>query len=174
MFVAEAPPLPSMNAPLDIVPAAPVTCDLAAGSGVADVCRARARASSSGVSAAAPKEAVPPHLPREERVLEPDSTCPKCNNAMELLGEDVSEQLARVTAMFKVIRRIRRKRICTGCGHIVQPPMPGLPIERSIAHPSLLADIVVAYAAFRTMPHSRQRWETYDFVPSFARHSSGL
>ncbi|SEI28716.1 Transposase C of IS166 homeodomain-containing protein, partial [Paraburkholderia hospita] len=66
--------------------------DLAAGSGVADVRRARARASSSGVSAAAPKEAVPPHLPREERVLEPDSTCPKCNNAMELLGEDVSEQ----------------------------------------------------------------------------------
>ncbi|MDN7592429.1 IS66 family transposase, partial [Burkholderia seminalis] len=28
--------------------------------------------------------------------------------------------------------------------HIAQPPMPGLPIERSIAHPSLLADILVS------------------------------
>lgn len=73
--------------------------DLAAGSGVADVRRARARASSSGASAASAKEALPPHLPREDRVLEPDSICPKCDNAMDLLGEDVSEQLARVTAM---------------------------------------------------------------------------
>src|SRR5258705_8779066 len=72
--------------------------DLAAGSGVADVRRARARASSSGVSAASPKEAVPPHLPREERVLEPDSICPKCDNTMELPRKDLSEQLARVTA----------------------------------------------------------------------------
>jgi transposase len=36
--------------------------DLATGSGVADVRRARARASSSGVSAASPKEALAPHL----------------------------------------------------------------------------------------------------------------
>ncbi|SDR62482.1 Transposase [Paraburkholderia tuberum] len=124
--------------------------DLAAGSGVADVRRARARASSSGVSAASPQEALPHHLPLEKRVLEPASNCPKCDNVMELLGEDVSEQLARVMAMFKVIRTIRRKRICTGCGHIAQPPMPGLPIERSIAHPSLLAEIIVSKYANHT------------------------
>ncbi|MGG2299890.1 IS66 family transposase, partial [Aeromonas veronii] len=58
--------------------------------------------------------------------------------------EDVSEQLARVAAMFKVIRTIRHKTVCPACGHIAQPPMPGLPIERSIAHPSLLADILVS------------------------------
>ncbi|WP_211704257.1 IS66 family transposase, partial [Paraburkholderia aspalathi] len=124
--------------------------DLAAGSGVADVRRARARASSSGASAASAKQALPPHLPREDRVLEPDSICPKCDNAMDLLGEDVSEQLARVTAMFKVIRTIRRKRICSSCGHIGQRPMPGLPIERSIAHPSLLAEIIVSKYANHT------------------------
>ena len=124
--------------------------DLAAGSGVADVRRARARASSSGAPEASAKEALPDHLTREERVLEPDSICPKCDNAMDLLGEGVSEQLARVTAMFKVIRTIRHKRICTGCGHIVQPPMPGLPIERSIAHPSLLAEIIVSKYANHT------------------------
>jgi transposase len=124
--------------------------DLAAGSGVADVRRARARASSSGAPATSSKEALAPHLPREERVLEPDSICPKCDIAMELLGEDVSEQLARVTAMFKVIRTIRRKRVCSNCGHIAQRPMPGLPIERSIAHPSLLAEILVAKYANHT------------------------
>jgi transposase len=63
---------------------------------------------------------------------------------MQPLGEDVSEQLARVAAAFKVIRTIRRKLLCRGCGHIEQLPMPGLPIERSIAHPSLLADIAVS------------------------------
>ncbi len=83
-------------------------------------------------------------------MLEAASICPKCDNVMELLGEDVSEQLARVTAMFKVIRTIRRKRICTGCGHIVQPPMSGLPIERSIAHPRLLAEVIVAKYANQT------------------------
>lgn len=72
------------------------------------------------------------------------SSCPRCGNAMQPLGEDVSEQLARVAAMFKVVRTIRRKAICTCCNHFSQPPMPGLPIERSIAHPSLLADILVS------------------------------
>jgi transposase len=80
--------------------------DLATGQGAADVRRARARSPSSGISVQAPKEALPPHLPREDRVLEPDSTCPKCGSAMRALGEDVSEQLARVTAMFKVVRTI--------------------------------------------------------------------
>jgi len=61
-----------------------------------------------------------------------------------LIGEDISEQLARVAAAFKVIRTIRPKADCTCCNHFAQPPMPGLPIERSIAHPSLLADILVS------------------------------
>ncbi len=63
---------------------------------------------------------------------------------MQALGEDVSEQLARIAAAFKVIRTIRRKTVCSCCGKIAQPPMPGLPIDRSIAHPSLLADILVS------------------------------
>jgi zinc-finger binding domain of transposase IS66 len=59
---------------------------------------------------------------------------------MQPLGEDVSEQLARVEAMFKAIRTIRRKMVCPCGHHFSQPPIPGLPITR-IAHPSLLADI---------------------------------
>jgi transposase len=119
--------------------------DLAAGRGVADVRCARASSASTPVGETSPKEALPPHLPREEHVLEAQLSCPECgNDDTQALGEDVSEQLARVAAMFKVIRTIRRKRVCTCCRHVWQPPMPGLPITRSIAHPSLLADIVVS------------------------------
>jgi transposase len=63
---------------------------------------------------------------------------------MRALGENVSEQLARVATAYKVIRTIRRKLLCCGCGQIEPPPMPSLPLERSIAHPSLLADIGVS------------------------------
>jgi transposase len=118
--------------------------DLTGGRGVADVRRARASTAGTAAGQTSPKEALPPHLPREERVLESEPACPQCGNAMQALGEDVSEQLARVAAMFKVIRTIRRKTVCPCCQHFAQPPMPGLPIERSIAHPSLLADILVA------------------------------
>lgn len=121
--------------------------DVASGQGAADVRCARARATSSGARPkdTLPKEALPAHLPREERVLEPDPICPKCGSAdTQALGADVSEQLARIKEMFKVIRTIRRKSICRDCGHITQPPMPGLPIERGIAHPSLLADVIVS------------------------------
>ncbi len=118
--------------------------DLTGERGVADVRRARQSSASTPVSDASPKEALPSHLPREDRVLEADATCPKCGSAMQPLGEDVSEQLTRVAAVFKVIRTIRRKTVCPCGHHFSQPPMPGVPITRSIAHPSLLADILVS------------------------------
>jgi transposase len=123
--------------------------DLAAGRGVVDVQRAQAlgaNASTSNTTAdeAASRQALPTHLPREDHVLEPESSCPDCGQPMQALGEDSSEQLARVAAAFKVIRTIRRKLVCPCCSTIAQQPMPGLPIERSIAHPSLLADILVS------------------------------
>ena len=123
--------------------------DLAAGRGVADVQRAQARGANASTSnattdEAASKQTLPAHLPRQDHVLEAESSCPDCGQPMRALGEDSSEQLARVAAAFKVIRTIRRKLVCPCCSTITQPPMPGLPIERSIAHPSLLADILVS------------------------------
>jgi transposase len=122
--------------------------NLTAERGVVDV--RRARQSGANALAGAPKEALPPHLLREEHVLEAELTCPKCGTAMQPLGEDISEQLARVAAMFAVIRTIRRKTVCPCGKHISQAPMSGLPITRSIAHPSLLADILVAKYADHT------------------------
>lgn len=45
--------------------------DLTGERGVADVRRARQSSASTLVSDASPKEALPPHLPREERVILP-------------------------------------------------------------------------------------------------------
>ncbi|MBB5510873.1 transposase [Paraburkholderia sp. JPY681] len=123
--------------------------DLAAGRGVVDVQRAQARSANASTSnattdEAASRQALPTHLPREDHVRKPESSCPHCGQPMQVLGEDESEQLARVAAAFKVNRTIRRKLVCPCCSTITQPPMPGLPIERSIAHPSLLADILVS------------------------------
>jgi transposase len=119
--------------------------DLTAARGVADMRRAHSRANASTATGeAASKEALPSHLSREDHVLEPQPECPDCGQPMQALGEDVSEQLARVAAAFKVIRTIRRKMVCPCCHKITQPLMPGLPIERSIAHPSLLAHILVS------------------------------
>lgn len=122
----------------------------AAGRGVADVQRAQAKGANASASIATTREAasrhaLPAHLSRENHVLEPESSCPDCGQTMQLLGEDISEQLAQVVAAFKVIRTIRRKLVCPCCSAIKQQlPMPGLPIERSIAHLSLLADTLVS------------------------------
>ncbi|MDO3615299.1 IS66 family transposase [Ralstonia pseudosolanacearum] len=121
--------------------------DLTAGRGALearDIAAGRKNAGASRPTERTTREALPEHLPREEHVLEPDPTCPDCGEPTQALGEDISEQLARISAAFKVIRTIRRKTVCSCCGQIAQSPMPGLPIDRSIAHPSLLADILVS------------------------------
>jgi len=56
--------------------------DLAAGRGVADVRRARASTASTPGGDTSPKEALPPHLPREANALELNPGCPRCGNAM--------------------------------------------------------------------------------------------
>jgi transposase len=48
--------------------------------------------------------ALPAHLPREEIVIEPESTaCPCCGGAMHAMGEDRSERLDVTPAQFKVV-----------------------------------------------------------------------
>lgn len=93
----------------------------------------------------AERKPLPPHLPREERVLAPaDRACPDCSGNLKHLGEDVSEQLAYVPARFRVIRHVRPKLACACCDTIVQAPVASRPIERGIAGPGLLAHVLVA------------------------------
>lgn len=91
------------------------------------------------------RQPLPEHLPREDRVLEPeDQACPACGGNLKPLGEDVSEQLEIIDTAFKVIRHVRRKKACACCDCIVQAPAPSRTIERGIAGPGLLAHIAVS------------------------------
>jgi transposase len=89
--------------------------------------------------------AFPAHLPRETIVHAPAScNCPECGSAMRSLGEDVSEMLDLVPGYFKVIRHVRPKFSCGHCSRVIQEPAPPRPLDRAMAAPGLLTQIIVA------------------------------
>ena len=58
------------------------------------------------------REALPPHLARVERRIEPEDTncpTPECGQPMVRVGEDISERLDIIAAQFFVQRQIRGK-----------------------------------------------------------------
>jgi transposase len=86
----------------------------------------------------------PSHLPRETQIISPkEEVCPDCGGQLKYLGEDVSEMLEAEPIKFRVIRRVRPKLACACCDTIVQAPAPARPIERGIAGPGLLAQVLV-------------------------------
>jgi len=70
--------------------------------------------------------ALPKHLPRCERILEPETTlCPCCSGQMHRIGEEVSEALDRAPAQIRVLRTVRPKYACRACeGPIVRRRRP--------------------------------------------------
>lgn len=115
-------------------------------------------ASRSGTATArpAPVRALPPHLPREDVVHEPDScSCPECGGELRRMGEDVDELLDIVPASWRVIRQVRPKYTCRACAKIVQAPVPAKPIARGKATFGTLAHVVVAKHDHH-LPHYRQ------------------
>ena len=91
------------------------------------------------------RKPLPEDLPREVIThLPPHSCCPDCGGALRQFGEDVSEQLERIPASFKVIRHVRPKFACAGCEHVVEAPAPARPIERGLPGPDLLAHVLVS------------------------------
>ena len=85
--------------------------------------------------------ALPPHLPREETIIDvADKTCACCGGLKHRIGEDVSERLDVIPAQFKVIVTRRPKYACrvrrrsgagAGAGTAVGK---GLPTEAFVAH----------------------------------------
>jgi len=93
----------------------------------------------------AERKPLPPHLPREDRVLRPtNESCPDCGGKLKYLGEDVSEQLEYAPASFRVIRHVRPKLACACCDAIVQAPAASRPIARGLPGPGLLAHVLLA------------------------------
>ena len=91
------------------------------------------------------RKPLPEDLPREVvNHLPAHSCCPDCGGALRQFGEDVSEQLERIPASFKVIRHVRPKFACAGCESVVEAPAPARPIDRGLPGPGLLAHVLVS------------------------------
>ncbi|MCB9900957.1 MAG: IS66 family transposase [Planctomycetes bacterium] len=85
-------------------------------------------------------------LPRERRVIEPDSTtCGCCGQAMAQIGEETSEQLDYMPATCRVIETVRPKYACGTCKDGVHVALaPQGPIPKGKATAATLAHVAVA------------------------------
>jgi transposase len=91
------------------------------------------------------RKPLPENLPREVVThLPPHDCCPDCGGVLRQFGEDVSEQLERIPATFKVIRHVRPKFACAACEQVVEAPAPARPIDRGLPGPALLAQVLVS------------------------------
>jgi len=91
------------------------------------------------------RKPLPEDLPREIITYMPEhECCPDCGGQLRQFGEDVSEQLERIPATYKVIRHVRPKFACGDCDRVVEAPAPSRPIERGLAAPDLLAHVLVS------------------------------
>jgi transposase len=88
--------------------------------------------------------ALPRHLPREDVVIEPETTTCSCGACMQRIGEDRSERLDVIPARFKVIVTIRPKYACRACQEgVVQAPAPARLIEGGIPTEAMVAHVLV-------------------------------
>ena len=93
------------------------------------------------------RQALPEHLRRVEHHHEPENTTcptPDCGQAMERIGEDVSERLDIVPAEFFVHRHIRGKWACRCCQRLVQEPVEPQIIDKGVPTAGLIAHTLVA------------------------------
>ena len=93
-----------------------------------------------------PRHRVPDHVESEVVRLEPEEkTCPHCGQAKCVTGEDVHEELDYIPA--KLIRRqiVRPVLACQTCAKTsVQAPKPPQVVDRGLAAPGLIAQVVLA------------------------------
>jgi len=91
------------------------------------------------------RKPLPEDLPREIIThLPAHQCCPDCGGQLRKFGEDVSEQLERIPATYKVIRHVRPKFACAGCDRVVEAPAPSRPIAHGLPGPNLLAHVLVS------------------------------
>jgi transposase len=91
------------------------------------------------------RQTLPEHLPVETIVLMPAELKSVDLEQYECIGEEVSETLEHRSASKVVVRVVRPKYVKKGepdAGVITAPPLD-LPIERGLAGPALLAQVVV-------------------------------
>ena len=98
------------------------------------------------------RTALPKELPRETKTIDLDDSekvCDCCNGPLHEMGKETREQLEFIPAQIKVIETVRLKYSCRTCEKaatqtpIKIAPPPASPIPKSIATPSLLAQIII-------------------------------
>ena len=89
---------------------------------------------------------LPKHLPRVERIIEPQSTlCPCGCGEMARIGEDVSERLDVVPAQLRVLVTRRPKYACRRCsGTVAQAHAPEHVVPGGLPTEALIAQVMVA------------------------------
>jgi transposase len=92
----------------------------------------------------AQRRALPAELPRIETRHEPESCdCVTCGGALVAIGEHVSEKLDCEPLTFFVRRDIYPQYACRTCETIVAEPVAPAILDRSLAAPGLLAQVVI-------------------------------
>ncbi|MGH9509742.1 MAG: IS66 family transposase [Terriglobales bacterium] len=91
------------------------------------------------------RQALPAHLPRVETRHEPEScTCAACGEALRLIGEHVSEKLDCKPLEFFVRRDVHPQYACRTCETVTAVPVAPTIIDRGMAAPGLIAQVLVA------------------------------
>lgn len=85
-------------------------------------------------------------LPRERCVhdLPADEKICGCGCVMEKIGEDVTEQIDYIPAVFKIIEHVTPKYVCRPCNQIKAASKPeSSPIPKSMATAGLIAEVII-------------------------------
>ena len=91
------------------------------------------------------RRALPPELPRIETRHEPEScACGTCGAALVPIGAHVSEKLDCEPLRFFVRRDVYPQYACRACQTITAEPVAPSILDRGIAAPGLLAQVVIA------------------------------
>ena len=108
----------------------------------------KATAKNSGLKKGPKRNPLPEHLWREEvklELTEQERVCKACGHMACAIGCETSEQLEYIPARLYVKRFVRYKYACPckGAG-VLLAPMPAQPIDKGIAGPGLLADVLIS------------------------------
>ena len=86
-----------------------------------------------------------PHYRHEHDLSEADKRCSGCGRLKDRIGQDESRILEYIPAKLEVHVHVRPKYACRYCKDgVASPPPPVRPIDRGIAGPGLIAQIIVA------------------------------
>ncbi len=86
------------------------------------------------------RQALPDHLPRAPYIIEPEED----TTGMKLIGEEITEILAKQPSRLFVIQFIRKKYAKADGSGILIGDLPSRAIQKGLAHETVLADILVS------------------------------